>query len=82
VLRRSGVEGKPISPLASFVDPEGQAYVAFRCHDSEVCIDRIVPDSGWDLRKWYLLGYILPIAVMVAGRDGVRERWRDLVAKL
>lgn len=65
LLNRSGVEGSPISPITSFGDPDGGSYVAFLCHGDDVCVDRVVPDSGWRVRKWWATAYLLPLVLVM-----------------
>jgi transcriptional regulator with XRE-family HTH domain len=86
LLNRSGVMDVPITPLASFADPDGRSYVSYLCHGKDVCIDRISSNSGWGIRKWYILGYLLSIGVVLGGSgrelswirfmDGARRRPR------
>jgi hypothetical protein len=72
LLNRTGLEGAPITPLASFAGAAGDAYVAFLCHGSDVCVDRVVADSGWSVRKWLLLGYLVPLAGLALATDRIR----------
>lgn len=74
LLNRAGLAGAPISPLTTFADAEGGSYVAFLCHGADVCIDKVVPDSGWGTRRWYLAGYLLPLAAMLVLNNRSRNR--------
>jgi hypothetical protein len=65
LLKRSAEDGATISPLASFADSEGVPYVAFLCHGEDLCIDRVVPNSGWGTRSWYIVGYLLSVIALV-----------------
>ena len=82
LFRREGADGAPISPVTTFVDPAGEAYVAFVCHGDDLCIDRFVALSGWGTRRWYVAAYAFTLGMLLVTRVPVRERLRTAAGSL
>lgn len=76
VSTRSGPHGAPVTPLASFADPEGRSYVAFSCREGNMCIDRVVGCSAWGGRLWYAMGYLV-LLLSPASVDVILRRNRQ-----